>query len=327
MKALPACLLGLAFATMGNAAGYTPLSKADVEIHSLTLEAKDAARERSIPVRVYLPPKKEAAPVILFSHGLGGSRDNNPYLGEHWAARGFLVVFVQHPGSDEAVWKKAKGNRIEAMREAASAKNYVSRTRDIPAVIDHLERWNLEKDHALKGRMDLEHIGMSGHSFGAQTTQAMAGQQAARWGIEVREERIDAALILSPSPPAMGDPAAAFASVRIPCLLMTGTRDDNPITHADPKTRLQVFPHLRAAPAWQLVFDGAKHSDFGQRAGAESGMTRYHKAILALSTAFWDATLRGKPEAAEWLQGEAAKSILKETDQWEMNDRARRWKP
>ena len=108
---------------------------------------------------------------------------------------------------------------------------------------------------------------------------------------------------------------------------MTGTRDDNPVTRAAPKTRLQVFPHLRAAPAWQVVFDGAKHSDFGQREGAGSPMTRYHKAILALSTAFWDATLQGKSEAAEWLQSESARSILKDADQWEMNDRARRWKP
>jgi predicted dienelactone hydrolase len=321
--AMAACLL----APAASSASYEPMELPTAEIHSLTMDVTDASRQQTIPIRAYLPPNPSAAPLILFSHGLGGSRDNNPYLGKHWAARGFLVVFVQHPGSDENVWKNAGPGRLQALRDAASPKNYISRTKDIPAVLDQLERWNHQPGHPLHARIDPQHIGMSGHSFGAQTTQAMAGQQAPRLGIEVREKRIDAALILSPSPPSRGDTEAAFSSIRIPCLLMTGTRDDNPITHADPATRLKVFPHLRAAPAWQVVFDGALHSDFGQRSTARSGLTRYHQAILALSTAFWDATLRDDAAAAAWLTGPAARRALATEDVWQMNDRALTWNP
>ena len=44
---------------------------------------------------------------------------------------------------------------------------------------------------------DLQHIGMSGQSFGANTTQAVAGQSFARGRKSFVEPRIDAALMMS----------------------------------------------------------------------------------------------------------------------------------
>lgn len=300
---------------------YDPLKVAEVAVESKALEVKDAARSRTIPVRVYLPADRKPVPVVLFSHGLGGSRDNNPYLGEHWAKRGYVVVFMQHIGSDESVWKEAAVlERMTAMRQAASAKNYIDRTKDVPAVLDALAKWNAEKGHPLHGRMDLEKVGMSGHSFGAQTTQVMAGQSAGR--ISLRDPRVDAAVMMSPSPPARGDAAAAFATVKIPCLLMTGTLDDSPIGNTTPADRLKVFPQLKEAPAWQVVFDKAAHMDFGQREGRVGKSTRYHRAILALSTAFWDAQLKGRPEALKWLDDGGARKVLAAEDRWESNGKA-----
>ena len=114
---------------------YDPLKVPEGEIVSKTFEVKDATRDRTLPIRVYLPEGTKPAPVVIFSHGLGGSRDNNPYLGNHWAARAYVVVFVQHPGSDERVWKDAAGpERVAEIRKAASLENYRARTKDIPAV-------------------------------------------------------------------------------------------------------------------------------------------------------------------------------------------------
>jgi pimeloyl-ACP methyl ester carboxylesterase len=128
-------------------------------------------------------------------------------------------------------------------------------------------------------------------------------------------------VMMSPGPPAIGDPAKAFGSIAIPCLLMTGTEDDSPIGKQTPEDRLKVFPHLKKAPAWQVVFDGADHMDFGQRSlrGGEIKNTRYHQAILALSTAFWDSTLRHNATATEWLTGKGASSALDPKDVWQSN--------
>lgn len=71
----------------------------------LDIIVKDAARKREIPVLVYLPAGTDAAPVVIFSHGLGGTRHGSAYLGRHWSARGYAAVFLQHPGSDDSVWR------------------------------------------------------------------------------------------------------------------------------------------------------------------------------------------------------------------------------
>ncbi|MBC8141780.1 MAG: hypothetical protein H7Y38_10120, partial [Armatimonadetes bacterium] len=139
----------------------------------------DAKRKRDIPVRVYLPVSTKPAPVILFSHGLGGSRSNNGYLGNHWAKRGYVVVHVQHPGSDDGVWKNTPSTQIrQVMAKAANAENFTLRTQDIAATLDQITAWSGAKDHLLFGRLDMTHVGMSGHSFGAVTTQAVSGQTA-----------------------------------------------------------------------------------------------------------------------------------------------------
>jgi len=301
---------------------YDPLTAPESAIVSLTFEVKDAKRDRSVPLRVYLPTANQAAPVVLFSHGLGGSRDNNPYLGNHWAKRGYVVVFVQHPGSDETVWKGLPAaQRMTAMEHAVSLENFLARANDIPAVIDALTRWNTQADHPLKGRLDPNHLGMAGHSFGANTTQTVAGQAFMGDHVSFTEPRIRAAIMMSPGPPARSDPATAFASIRIPCLLMTGTRDDSPIGKTRAADRLLVFPHLQQAPAWQVVFDQATHMAFSENdlLGRPPKDPRYHRAILALTTAFWDTHLRNDSAAKAWLTGKEAKSVLAPADRWEMN--------
>ena len=53
----------------------------------------DAPRKRDVPVRVRWPQsdrQNAALPVVLFSHGLGGTRDGGTVWGEAWAAAGFV---------------------------------------------------------------------------------------------------------------------------------------------------------------------------------------------------------------------------------------------
>ncbi len=72
-------------------------------IRELRLEPVDEQRERAVPIKVYHGQIDSPQPVILFSHGLGGSRENNKFLGHPWAAAGFVAVFIQHTGSDDEV--------------------------------------------------------------------------------------------------------------------------------------------------------------------------------------------------------------------------------
>ena len=283
------------------------------------LTVRDDARQRDIPIRAYLPAATKPAPVVLFSPGLGGSREGYVYLGEHWARRGYVVVVLQHPGSDDAVWRDAPvESRLAALREAASIQNFLQRVKDVAAVLDRLEAWNRDPGGALAGRLELGSVGMAGHSFGAVTTQAVSGESLGLGGTRYTDARIKAAIAMSPSSPSSGNPQRAFARVAIPWLLMTGTRDVAPIGDVDVASRLAVYEALPPHAKYELVLDGAEHSAFSDRAlpGDQGRDPNQHRAILALSTAFWDSYLRGDAAARAWLDGSGARSVLEKADRW-----------
>lgn len=322
-RACGCLLLPLFLAARTVGATYDPLATPEgIAVAHEDLALHDAERSRDIPLRVYLPADTNAAAVVLFSHGLGGSREGCAYLGEHWAARGYVAVFLQHPGSDESVWKEQPvPERMAAMREAASGKNFMLRVKDVPAVLDRLAEWNGSRGHPLCGRLDLDRVGMSGHSFGAVTTQAVGGQTFPWVGARFTDGRIKAAIAFSPSGPKRGDAVAAFGSVGIPWLLMTGTRDVAVIGDTDVASRLAVFPALPKGDKYELVLFDAEHSAFADRALPGDTMGRnpnHHRAILALSTAFWDAYLGRKADALAWLRGDGARSVLEEKDRWQL---------
>ena len=58
-------------------------------------------------------------PVVVFSHGMGGSRRGYSYLGSYWAAHGFVAMHVQHIGSDRRLWA---GGSPSAVRRCCAAR-------------------------------------------------------------------------------------------------------------------------------------------------------------------------------------------------------------
>ncbi len=317
------CLLLLAGLVVPPAArAYDPLVLPD-QPHAAPQElvVSDKPRRREIPLRIYLPHETKPAAVVLFSHGLGGSREGCSYLGKHWSARGFVVVFLQHPGSDDSVWREIPlRERMPALRQAASVENYMARIQDVHAVLDQLERWHQEKNHPLQGRLDLTKVGMSGHSFGAQTTQAVSGQSIGLPNRQMPEPRVKAAIIMSPAVPQRAAAERAFGAVKLPWLLMTGTHDDSPIGSQTPASRREVYPALPPGDKYELVLDQAEHSAFTDRAlpgERRPHNPNHHRVILALSTAFWDTYLKEDPAARTWLTGPGPRRILDKSDQWQ----------
>jgi predicted dienelactone hydrolase len=314
--------LTLAFTSAAEASGYDPLAVSAAAAPKIVdLTVHDAARDRDIPLRVYLPTNTKPVPVILFSHGLGGNREGSRFMGEHWAARGYLTVFLQHPGSDDSVWKdKPLGERMPDMNRAASLDNFLLRVADVPAVLNQLEAWNTETNSPLAGRMNLKKVGMSGHSFGAVTTEAVSGESLPMSGQRFTDARVTAAIAFSPSSPKTGSAAKAFGAVKIPWMLMTGTKDVAPIGQETVKSRLAVYPNLKLAPKYEVVLNNAEHSVFTDRAlpgDREPRNPNHHRVILALSTAFWDAYLKDDTAALAWLNSESPRAVMEAEDQWQ----------
>ncbi len=207
------------------------------------------------------------------------------FLGEHWARRGYVTVFLQHPGSDVDVWQgKPRGQGRASLVSAASAQNFLLRVRDVTAVLDQLGRWQSASGHELSGRLDMTRIGMSGHSFGAITTQAVSGQS-----ISCRD-RCRRSADQSGAADESKHAAARLRGVCIRSGQDPVAGDDrhlnnSPIGNASAASRRDVFAALPPPSKYELVLDGAEHSAFTDRALPGDKAPRnpnHHRAILAL---------------------------------------------
>ena len=306
------------------------LSGAETENHSSSdlppVEIKEASLtrdngERVIPLLIYLPetPKSKSHPVILFSHGLGGSRQAAFYLGKHWAQQGYIAVFMQHPGSDERLWKaRNQKEAIQALKSAANKKQFFNRLDDTKKVLDQLEIWQKEQGHFLEDRMDLEATGMAGHSFGAITTQALSGQSFPFIGQGFQDKRIRAAMIMSPGPAKRGSYEDNFGRVSLPWLLITGSEDHALFSETMPKDRQKVFDALPEKYAYMLWLEGATHLSLVNetRNDQKAVDTRHLEAIKEISTRFWDAHLKKDPDAHSYLKSDQVHDFLTGEDQW-----------
>ncbi|MGN7383013.1 alpha/beta hydrolase family protein [Paenibacillus sp. SAFN-117] len=115
---------------------------------------------------------EERFPVLLFSHGLTGFRNQNTFEVEELASHGYIVIGIDH--TYDAAATVFPDGRAALIRFA----NLSGFTRldehielwkgDIRFVLDMLERLDTEDDR-FAGRMDLVRIGMFGHSYGGAT--------------------------------------------------------------------------------------------------------------------------------------------------------------
>lgn len=267
---------------------------------------RDAGRDRVVPVKIYAPQSGSGPfPVIIFSHGLGGTREGYEYLGQCWASHGYVSVHLQHEGSDDAVWKNAGlGQRMSAMKRAAGQpRNAIDRVKDVTFALDQLTQIN-KTNATWRGKLDLTRVGVAGHSFGAYTTLAAAGANYSALVAGRADTRIRAAIPMSaPVPANKARLDDAYAGVKIPCLHMTGTEDNSPIGDTKAAERRLPFDHCRNADQFLITFTGGDHAIFGGRerklGGANDGV--FQRLICESSLAFWDAYLRDDAKAKEWL--------------------------
>lgn len=222
----------------------------------------------------------EKFPVILFSHGLGGSPTNSLPLVEELARRGYFVVALQHLDGEGR-------NRLRAPERWSEA-SFANRYSDIRNLLDALPnlRW-------ANGRLDLARIGIVGHSLGGYTALGLAGG----WG-SWKDSRIRAAAVFSP----FALPFQAkntLGQINIPLLYQGGTLD------------LPLTPSLRAPdgiyalsrkPKYYLEWKNAGHlawtnAECGLRTDISACATQQPLVRLQLATtvSFFDQYLRRRP--------------------------------
>lgn len=272
-------------------------------------EWTDPARGgRVVPYKMYLPAGFGPSPVVIHSHGLGGNRDASTYILQAVAEAGFIVVALQHAGSDTGLLRGGGPSVNEAAVVAAGRAGMTSeaargRYGDVPFALDQLAT-----DPALKGRADLGRVGMSGHSYGALSTLTAVGQRlpAAPADTSFAEPRVRAAIAYSPNKPRGDDPKLAFARVRTPMLHFTGTEDVTPFDlEKNAFERTTPYQAIQGADQYLIVLDGADHGVFGGRRALmgrlKPGDPAQMEIIKAETIRFWRAHLNGDKAALQAL--------------------------
>lgn len=276
----------------------------------------DPVRDRVVPVRILLPSGRGRVPAILWSPGLGATSAGGAQWARAWADAGLAVIGLQHPGSDDAAYAALAAappaERAARLRAATGPQQLVARAGDVRFVLDELGRRRREGRCDL-GRIDPDRIGMAGHSMGAWTVQALAGQ---RWGGERRliDRRPRAFVGLSGSQLEPGDPAQLFDGIARPYLVISGTRDGG----AEEDIVARRTAVWRGLPAdgrkYLALFGDATHMMFaGNRPATLPLGQRVEADVIRLTIAFWRRWLLEDRRADAVL----ANPGLTAADRWE----------
>jgi predicted dienelactone hydrolase len=298
----------------GDAIGYELKPGPHTVSETEDLVLHDVNRGKDLHVRIFYPNEAGKYPVIIFSHGAGGSQNCCDGLTRHWATYGYVTIQPTH--DDSAVQRRNQGEEnirfMQAVRDALKKPAlWESRPRDISYVLDALP--SLEnRVPGLAGKMDAERIGVGGHSMGSYTTEAIAGALVdlpGHAGRNFADARVKAVLCLSPQGPGQfGLNEHSFDQIAVPYIGMTGSLDSlGPV--ASPAWHKIPFERSQPGDKYHLFMEGANHMSFIAPRTALPSHAKQGGAIFdytnSAALAFWDAYLKGDARAKEYLESSA----------------------
>lgn len=233
-----------------------------------------ASSVRELVVGVYAPNQPGDYPVIVYSHGYGGSSVASQGAGltaQALADLGYIVLMPNHLDSI-ALYPDWIRSQFTVHREASG----LHRAADMQFV--------LTQAATLVGRLppgytaDLSAPVAAGHSNGAFTSAVLGGlstgladhdlQPGNPYGLaSVTDARFKALILISPQGQDTswaGLEQSAWENISIPTLIITGDEDDEPLGGPGRwEGRLDAFRHSDHAAALALVYRGAGHDDIG----------------------------------------------------------------
>ncbi|MBZ5609537.1 MAG: hypothetical protein LAP38_14845 [Acidobacteriia bacterium] len=181
-------------------------------------------------------------PLVVFSHGSGGTRVGYVYFTEFLASHGFIVMAADHIGNSRFTIVNNQVVKAGGPRGQASAKD---RPKDVSFLIDAMTRMNNGGDSRFAGRVDLDQVAAAGMSFGGSTTENVVEQ----------ERRVKAGVMLAP-----GGPVGDRTNFSTPIFMMIGTEDAT--LRAQGNARNRNYYEVSKGPKYFVEIKDAGHYTF-----------------------------------------------------------------
>jgi predicted dienelactone hydrolase len=243
-------------------------------------------------------------PVIIFSHGSGGTRVGYVFLTEFLASHGYIVLAADHIGNSRFT---IVNNRVVLAGGARAQASSADRPKDVSFLIDAFTRMVQGGDSRFAGRADLDRLGAAGMSFGGSTTM----------NVIERDKRVKAAMMLAP-----GGPTGDRTNFATPVLMMIGT-EDSTIREAG-NARNRAYYEASKGPRYLVeIKDGGHYtftsvdqynSNYGNGIGKGKRITvpdqevtylspeESHRIVNAYALAFFGVFLRGQSGFRPYLE-------------------------
>ena len=195
---------------------------------------------------------KKTLPVVLLSHGTGGTADSMGWLARALALEGYVVLGANHHGNTGLEPYFAEGFLC-----------WWERATDLSVLLSSIAKTRIFAD-----RLDLDHVSAIGFSLGAYTVMALAGAQTsldefdawrsannitaggpkefpdaadsiptltktsdafrqswARYGDDFTDIRIKSVVAIAPAPPIRSFTLHSVAQFKLPVTILTGSAD------------------------------------------------------------------------------------------------------
>jgi dienelactone hydrolase len=245
--------------------------------------------------------RKGRFPLVVFSHGNGGTRNQNTFWCDYLASHGYIIVSADHTGNARMTVINGKPIVFQASERQNSAKD---RPLDMIFLLDQMTAWDKGADKRFAGRIATERAAATGMSFGSFT---------AHW-VTDQDPRFKAMIAMSGAPD-------THTNLSIPSLRMLGVEDRTIGERGNALIRANHAKHT--GPSFLLELKNGGHysftdifkinRNFGDGAGQGkrqatgepfeyTSMEDTYKIINSYSVAFLGYYLKGQKDYMKFLR-------------------------